>query len=105
MAFFSGIRIIRILRWDTLIQYFHIFLQKNNAMAVVDLNKKRITDLVPLGYKNHNVTGQGFDPSDMDGGMQWSSFVRTAKALTRLRGCAGSPEPSQVAHVISTIIS
>ena len=34
-----------------------------------------------------------------------SSCVRTAKALTRLSGCAGSPEPSLVAYVISTIIS
>ena len=31
--------------------------------------------------------------------------VRTEKALARLRGCAGSPEPSLVAYVISTIIS
>ena len=31
--------------------------------------------------------------------------MRTATALVRLRGCAGSPEPSLVAHVISTIIS
>ena len=31
--------------------------------------------------------------------------VRTAKALVSLRGCAGSPEPSLVAYVISTIIS
>ena len=31
--------------------------------------------------------------------------MRTAKALVRLRGCAGSPEPSLVAYVISTIIS
>ena len=31
--------------------------------------------------------------------------VRTAKALARLRECAGSPEPSLVAFVISTIIS
>ena len=31
--------------------------------------------------------------------------VRTAMALVRLRGCAGSPEPSLVAYVISTIIS
>ena len=30
------------------------------------------------------------------------SCVRTAKALARLRGCAGSPEPSPVAYVIST---
>ena len=34
-----------------------------------------------------------------------SSCVRTAKALMRLHGCAGSPEPSLVAYVISTIIS
>ena len=34
-----------------------------------------------------------------------TSYVRTAKALARLRGCAGSPESSLVAYVISTIIS
>ena len=34
-----------------------------------------------------------------------TSCVRTAKALARLRGCAGSPELSLVAYVISTIIS
>ena len=32
-----------------------------------------------------------------------SSCVQTAKALASLRGCAGSPEPSLVAYVISTI--
>ena len=34
-----------------------------------------------------------------------TSCVRTAKALARLRRCAGSPEPSLIAYVISTIIS
>ena len=34
-----------------------------------------------------------------------TSCVRTAKALARLCGCPGSPEPSLVAYVISTIIS
>ena len=34
-----------------------------------------------------------------------TSCVRTAKALARLRGCAGSQEPSLVAYVKSTIIS
>ena len=34
-----------------------------------------------------------------------TSCVRTAKALAMLRGCAGSPEPSLVAYVISTKIS
>ena len=31
--------------------------------------------------------------------------MQTAKALARLRGCKGSPGPSLVAYVISTIIS
>ena len=34
-----------------------------------------------------------------------TSCVQTAKALVRLHGGAGSPEPSLVAYVISTIIS
>ena len=34
-----------------------------------------------------------------------TSCLRTANALARLRGCAGSPEHSLVAYVISTIIS
>ena len=34
-----------------------------------------------------------------------TSCVRTAKPLARLHGCAGSPEPSLVAYVISNIIS
>ena len=34
-----------------------------------------------------------------------TSGVRTAKALARLGGCTGSPKPSLVAYVISTIIS
>ena len=32
-------------------------------------------------------------------------YVRTAKALARLRRCTGSPEPSLFAYLISTIIS
>ena len=34
-----------------------------------------------------------------------TSCARTVKALARLCGCAGSPEPSLVAYAISTIIS
>ena len=34
-----------------------------------------------------------------------TSCVRTAKALARLRRCAGSPEPSLVTYVLSNIIS
>ena len=35
----------------------------------------------------------------------YTSCVRTAKALWRLHGRTGSPEPSLVAYVLSTIIS
>ena len=35
----------------------------------------------------------------------WTSNVRAAKALARLRGCAGSPAHSLVAQVLKTIIS
>ena len=34
-----------------------------------------------------------------------TSCVRTAKALARLRGCAGSSESSLVAYVVSMLIS
>ena len=34
-----------------------------------------------------------------------TSCVRKTNALARLRGCAGSPEPSLVAYVISTMTS
>ena len=34
-----------------------------------------------------------------------TSCVRTAKALARQRGCAGSPEPTLVAYLISTLVS
>ena len=34
-----------------------------------------------------------------------TTFLRTAKALARLRLCAGSPEPLLVAYVISTFVS
>ena len=36
-------------------------------------------------------------------GRTYTQCVRIAKALTRLRECAGSPEPSLVAYVIRTI--
>ena len=35
----------------------------------------------------------------------YTSCVRSVKALARLRRCAGSPKPSLVAYMISTIIS
>ena len=38
--------------------------QENNAIAVVNINTATVTSLLPLGFKNHNLLGNGFDPSD-----------------------------------------
>lgn len=38
--------------------------QENNALAVLNINTATITSLIPLGFKNHNLAGNGLDPSD-----------------------------------------
>ena len=40
--------------------------QENNAVAVVDLPSRQVTKLIGLGFKDHNVAGQGLDASDKD---------------------------------------
>ncbi|WP_125133033.1 choice-of-anchor I family protein [Microbacterium sp. 10M-3C3] len=42
-------------------------LQEANAIAVVDLVKAEVTSILPLGYKDFGVAGNGIDPSDKDG--------------------------------------
>lgn len=44
-----------------------VTLQENNALAMMDLVTKRVTDLIGLGVKNHQVAGHGLDASDQDG--------------------------------------
>ena len=44
-----------------------VTLQENNALAILDLRTKRVTRLVGLGFKNHNLFGAGMDTSDRDG--------------------------------------
>jgi hypothetical protein len=45
-----------------------VTLQENNALAVVDLAAKRITDILPLGLKDHAIPTNSFDAVDLGGG-------------------------------------
>ncbi|MEP0983576.1 choice-of-anchor I family protein [Leptolyngbya sp. AS-A5] len=47
----------------------YVTLQENNAIAIVDIATATVTDIKPLGVKNHNLPGNGIDPSDQDGGI------------------------------------
>jgi hypothetical protein len=44
-----------------------VTLQVNNAIAVVDLRKAKVTRVLGLGLKDHAAPGNGFDASDRDG--------------------------------------
>jgi hypothetical protein len=46
-----------------------VTLQENNGIAVIDLNSKTITDILPLGFKDYNVASNYMDLSDQDGGV------------------------------------
>jgi DNA-binding beta-propeller fold protein YncE len=45
-----------------------VTLQENNAVAVLDIESASVDQIVALGTKDHNVAGNGIDPSDRDGG-------------------------------------
>lgn len=38
--------------------------QENNCIAEIDIATATVTKLIPLGYKNHNLPGNGIDASD-----------------------------------------
>jgi uncharacterized protein len=55
----------------------YVTLQENNALAIVDVNTATVTAVLPLGFKNYSLPGNGLDPSDQDGGVSirnWQIF-------------------------------
>jgi hypothetical protein len=44
-----------------------VSLQENNAFGILDLETGTFTDVVPLGYKDHSLAGNGLDASNRDG--------------------------------------
>lgn len=51
-----------------------ISLQENNAFAVLDVKRNRITDIIPLGLQNHGWEANAPDPSDKDGGIRINPY-------------------------------
>jgi DNA-binding beta-propeller fold protein YncE len=47
----------------------YVSLQENNAIAVVDIASASITNILPLGYKDHSRYGNELDASNEDGGI------------------------------------
>ncbi|MCX6318331.1 MAG: choice-of-anchor I family protein [Bacteroidetes bacterium] len=52
----------------------YITLQENNAVAEMDIATVTITQLLPLGLKDHSLTGNGLDASDQDGGINIANW-------------------------------
>jgi len=46
-----------------------VTLQENNAVAVVDIASATVTDVLPLGEKDHSQASNQLDASDRDGGI------------------------------------
>ncbi|MBE9240994.1 choice-of-anchor I family protein [Synechocystis salina] len=54
-----------------------VTLQENNAIAVVDIASATVEAILPLGFKDHSLPGNGLDASDRDGGINiqnWPIF-------------------------------
>jgi DNA-binding beta-propeller fold protein YncE len=51
-----------------------VALQENNALAVVDIRRAKVTDILPLGYKDHSLPGNELDASNRDGSINIASW-------------------------------
>lgn len=52
-----------------------VALQENNALAKLDVATATITDILPLGFKDHGLAGNGMDVSDRDGRINIQSWA------------------------------
>lgn len=51
-----------------------VTLQENNALAVVDIQRAKVTGLLGLGYQDHMRPGNGLDANDRDGAIDIRSW-------------------------------
>ncbi|RBA32044.1 MULTISPECIES: choice-of-anchor I family protein [Acinetobacter] len=55
-----------------------VTLQENNAIARIDIAQQKVTDIYPLGYRDHGVMGNELDVSDRDSKIDiktWTGLV------------------------------
>jgi predicted extracellular nuclease len=52
----------------------YVALQENNALAVLDVEAGKITDILPLGFKDHSLEGNGLDASNRDDGINIQTY-------------------------------
>ena len=51
-----------------------VTVQEANAIAVIDIEAANLRELRGLGVKNHQLAGNGIDPSDRDGGVHIATY-------------------------------
>ncbi|MBW4556826.1 MAG: choice-of-anchor I family protein [Trichormus sp. ATA11-4-KO1] len=51
-----------------------VALQENNAFGVLDLINNKFTDIIPLGFKDRSLPGNGFDASNRDGAINIANW-------------------------------
>lgn len=51
-----------------------VTLQENNAIAIIDLVTKTVTEIKPLGFKDHSMPENSFDASDVSGDVFFGSW-------------------------------
>ncbi|NDJ62611.1 MAG: alkaline phosphatase [Chloroflexi bacterium] len=52
----------------------YVVLQENNALAVVDIETATVAALVPLGFKDHSIEGNGLDASNDDDAINIATY-------------------------------
>jgi hypothetical protein len=63
-----------------------VSLQENNGIARIDIPRKKIETILPLGFKDYSVPGNEMDLSDQDGGFNFIS--RPVKGIYQPDGLA-----------------
>ena len=61
----------------------YVTLQENNAIAIVDVATATVTELKPLGWKDHSLARMGLDASDEDGGTNTNSGTPLLKIASQ----------------------